>query len=151
MQLELANSNTKFHEIIELESFVKSILALDLDYLERHSHEKLRWKNPGIPDFGDRKRIIGLLKTMHRLHPGFKLIPVHHELKGNKIIIERDDVIPFSRNFIITVRVTGIFIIEDNKVVYWKDDVKLRDTFNAIKNAFSDWREKVFGKIRSQL
>lgn len=150
MNFELANSNTQPYEIIELESFVKSILALDLDYLERHSHEKLRWKNPGIPAFGNRKRIISLLKVMHRLHPGFKLIPVHHELKGNKIIIERDDVIPFSRNFIVTVRVTGIFIIEDNKVVYWKDDVKLRDATNAIKSAFSDWRQKVFGNTRSQ-
>jgi limonene-1,2-epoxide hydrolase len=126
-------------------------LALDLEYLERHSHEKLRWKNPGIPAFGDRKRIIGLLKSIHRLHPGFKLIPVRHQQKGNKIIIDRDDVIPFSRNFIITVRVTGTFIIEDNKVVYWKDDVKLRDGLEAIKNAFSDWRQKVFGNNRSQL
>jgi len=144
MHLELSNSNTQPHEIIELESFVKSILALDLDYLERHSHEKLLWKNPGIPAFGDWKRIIRLLKAMHRLHPGFKLIPVRHEQKDNKIMIERDDVIPFSKNFIVTVRVTGIFIIENNKVVYWKDDVKLRDGFNAIKKCISRLASKSF-------
>lgn len=110
---------------LDYEAFVKAFVALDMDYFESLTHEDARWKNPGLPAIRGRERVFKILRRLLSLAPQFELALVSHKQVGNTIHIERDDILTLTPNLVFSVRVTGIFTIEENQVVYWREKVNL--------------------------
>lgn len=126
-------------EPIDTETFVDVFHRLDLDRFERYLADGLRWMNPPAPTITGRALTMRILRIWTRLMPGFAIAPIRHERTGNTIVIDRTDIVPVTRSFVLEFRVLGTFAIVDDKVVAWEDKLSLRNGVSAIVQAFLQW------------
>ncbi len=126
-------------EPIDIETFVDAFHRLDLNRFEQHLADDLRWMNPPAPTIAGRATTMRILRMWVRLVPGFAMTPIRHERTGDTIVIDRTDIVPVTRRFVLEFRVLGTFDIVDDKVVAWEDKLTLRNGVSAIVQAFRQW------------